>query len=92
MNANAKMFLINIVGQFVIKVWVLGSILWIFSFFLGKWWFFLSETAIKYKVYAMRTGTVPFCIRKAFLYLWYGSIANLIGLNSIDHDLLWKKI
>jgi hypothetical protein len=45
------------------------AILWNFSDFLGKWWFFLCESALENKIFAMRNWTVPFRIRKAFGYL-----------------------
>ncbi len=64
---------IYVFSQRKIEFWgfSFGNLEWSFLDFLGKWWFFLCESALKNKICALQTGTVPFRIRKAFVYLNY---------------------
>jgi hypothetical protein len=69
-QCESDFFKINVFSQCEIEIWgYFLAILWIFSGFLEKWWFFLCESALENKISAIRNGIVPFRIRKAFVYL-----------------------
>ncbi len=64
------------------------AILWNFSDFLGKMWFFLCESALKNKNFAVRIWTLPFRIRKAFVYLRY---CNVLFISTYLFQLIWSQ-
>ncbi len=46
--------------------------------FSGKMVVFPMRSALKNKIFALRNGTVPFCIQKAFIYLRYSAFWHFI--------------